>query len=56
MNLIMGKTTLTEGVKEAFKKLQLEILEQVDITDFRLHVFTVYSIMKGRLENNSSVL
>ena len=31
------------------KKLQVELLETVDASDFRLHLYTVFSILKQRL-------
>ena len=32
------------------KKLQLEVLEGIDIGDFRLHVFTVFVMLRHKLD------
>ena len=41
---------LTPSVRDSMKKLQLEVLEGIDIGDFRLHVFTVFVMLRHKLD------
>ena len=40
-----------EGVKEAFSKLQHDVLECLDLSDFRLHLYSIYTILRHKLES-----
>lgn len=51
ITLIISRKLASEPVKEAFRKLQTEVLENVELQDFRLHVYTVFHIMKHRIDH-----
>jgi hypothetical protein len=54
ITLIISKNQqhLTEQLKDCFRKLQSEVLENVEVQDFRLHVYTVFRIMQSRIDHN----
>lgn len=45
---------MTEELQVVMKKLQNEIFDGVDLVDFKLHVYTVYTLLKHRVEASSS--
>ncbi len=55
INLIIGSGDVVHsGISDAMKRLQYELLETVDAPHFRLHLYTVHSILKQRVTNMKS--
>jgi hypothetical protein len=42
---------VSDGMTESMKRLQFELLETVDAPHFRLHLYTIYGILKHRMTN-----
>lgn len=52
IHLIIGSGEVVQsGISDAMKRLQYELLETVDAPHFRLHLYTVHSIIKQRVNS-----